>query len=310
MKRVIVALIAGTSIMVLAACGGSPEPTPTPTATPRPTATPPPTATPLPTPVPQPNITVSLGEAVADCLEARIGPAGAEAALSNLVTPTPEQGEALNECLLAVSLGDGQSANAGVIACLTARLGGAVARVVASGLIPLTNEESAILGGCVLTASAAVSGGTVDPIVACLEGDLDADLARAVASGAVPLTVAQESLLGNCVLSTSLGGGSTALSANIVACLEGALGVESALVVASGAATLTGEQQAALGGCQLGSALETASSAVSSGVMACLEKDLGADVAQVVASAVLPLSAAEEEILGNCVLKDALGLNP
>ena len=44
--------------------------------------------------------------------------------------------------------------------------------------------------------------------------------------------------------------------------------------------------------------------------MACLEMELGADVAQVVASALLPLNAEEERIMGNCVLKAALGLNP
>ena len=292
--------------MVVAACGGSSEPKLVPTATHLPTATPVPT----PTPTPQPTLADSLGEEVGACLEARIGRDGAEAALSNLVIPTPEQEAALNECLLAASLGGGQSADAGVIACLTERLSGAVARVVASGLLPLTDEESAILGECVLTASTAVSRGTTDPIVACLEDDLDADLARAVASGAVPLSAEQEVLLGNCVLSASLGSSSTTLSATVIGCLEGAIGVGSARIVASGTAALTDEQQAALGGCQLGSALETANSEVTSGVMACLEQELGADVAQVVASAVLPLSAEEEQILGNCVLKDALGLTP
>ena len=161
-----------------------------------------------------------------------------------------------------------------------------------------------------LTASTAASGGTGGPIVACLEKELDADPARAVASGAVPLTAEQEALLGACVLSTSLGGSGTALSAGVAACLEEALGVESARVVASGSASLTDEQQSALGGCLLSSTLETDSGAVLSGVLACLVEALGAEVAQVVASAALPLSAEEEQILGNCVLKEVLGLPP
>lgn len=205
MERVIIALIALTSILAVAACGGSTE------AEPASTSAPLPTATPAPTPTPQPTIAVSLGQEVA----------------------------------------------------------------------------------------------------ACLENALDADLARAVASGAIPLTAAQEAMLGNCVLSTSLGGSSATLSASAVACLEGALVAESAPVVAFGSASLTDEQQAVLGSCLLGSALGgTDSSGVSSGVLACLAEELGAEVAQVVASAVPTLNAEEEQILGNCVLKGALGLLP
>lgn len=199
-----------------------------------------------------------------------------------------------------------------VKACLTERLGSSVAQAAASGLIPLNAEQSAVLGECVLTASTSASVGTTDPIIACLEKTLEANLARAVASGAIPLTGEQEALLGGCVLSTSLGGGSSStLSATVITCLESALGVASAQTMASGTASLTDEQQAALGGCQLGSVLSTSSSStVSAGVMACLTGELGAEVAQVVASAVLPLSASEEGILGNCVLLDALGVTP
>jgi hypothetical protein len=161
----------------------------------------------------------------------------------------------------------------------------------------------------VLSASTAASNGRVDPIVTCLEKDLGADLARAVVSGAIPLTVMQETLLGNCGLAISLG--STALSVGMEDCLEAILVAESAQMVASSAGAQTEAQQAALGSCLFSSALGgTDSTAVSSGVLACLTEGLGAEVAQVVASSVLPLNADEEQILGNCVLKDALGLAP
>ena len=199
----------------------------------------------------------------------------------------------------------------GVLACLTEKLGESAAKVVQSGLIPLSDEQSAALGECVLSASTSVAAATVDPIVACLQETLDADLARTVASGAIPLTADQQTLLGDCVLSTSLGGSAETLSASVIACLQSALSEEDAQKVASGATDLTVEQEAALGGCLLGSALETTTSdTVSAGVMACLTEELGADVAQVVAPAALPLSASEQEILGNCVLMDALGITP
>lgn len=319
MKSVFILLVIGISILAVVACGGSSssEPTNAPTETVTPTATPMPTETPTPTTAP--TAAASLGASVASCLEASIGADGAEAALSNLVTPTPEQQSALNDCLLSASLGDGQSTGTSentVLACLTRQLGEAVAMVVQSGLIPPTAEEAAILGACVLSASATTATEDEDPVVACLEEDLGADLARAVASGGIPLTSEQESLLGNCVLSTSLSSSSasSAYSESIVACLESALGAESAAIAASGSGDLSSDQQVALGACLLGSSTSTTttstSSTVSAGVLACLTAELGADVAQVVASAVLPLSTSEEQILGNCVVMDALGLTP
>ena len=221
-------------------------------------------------------------------------------------TPTPQP-----TIPVSLSSEDVGSVDADVLVCLTERLGESVAKVVTSGLIPHTDEESAILGECVLSASTAAFNGRVDPIVTCLEKDLGADLARAVVSGAIPLTVMQETLLGNCGLAISLGSGSTALSVGMEDCLEAILGAESAQMVASSAGAQTEAQQAALGSCLFSSALGgTDSTAVSSGVLACLTEELGAEVAQVVASSVLPLNADEEQILGNCVLKDALGLAP
>ncbi|NQW23423.1 MAG: hypothetical protein HQ475_08275 [SAR202 cluster bacterium] len=233
--------------------------------------------------------------------------------MSNLITNTAEQEAALQECLLAASLAGGQTSEARALACLTEKLGAEVAKVVASGLLPLSDEESAILGECVLSAITSSASSIVksDPIVTCLEKTLDSNLAKAVASKAIPLTAEQESLLAGCEFSTSLGGGnSSTLSDSVITCLENSLGAESAQAVASGATNLTDKQQAALGGCKLGSALGTSSSTVSTGIMDCLTKELGADVAQVVASAVLPLSAAEEQVMGNCVLLDALGIAP
>ncbi len=262
---------------------------------------------------------MSLGESVAVCLEESIGADGAEAALSNLVESTTEQEAALSKCLLAASLEDAQSGGSSIFAFVTKELGKSVARVVESGLIALTAEESNILGNCVLSVSmattAASASSTADPIVACLEDSLESDLVRAVASGVILLTGEQETLLGNCVLSPSLGSSATttSLSDSVVVCLEGSLGTYSAAVVASGSPDLTSDQQAALGACLLGSAVPestTASTKVTAGVMACLTKELGEAVAHVVASAVLPSSTSEQQILGNCVVMDALGLTP
>ena len=319
MKSVIIVILIGVTILAVAACGGSSnsEPTAAPAATAVPTETPLPSATRAPTS--EPATMVSLGESVGACLAESIGADGAESALSNLVASTPEQEAALSKCLLAASLEDAQSAESSILACLTEELGEAVARVVESGLIPLTAEVTTILGNCVLSVSmattAASASSATDPIVACLEESLSEDLARAVASGGIPITEVQETLLGNCVLSASLASSTTttSLSGSVVACLEGSLGADSAAVVASGSQDLTNEQQAALGGCLLGSAVPestTTSTTVTVGVMACLTKELGKDVAQVVASAVLPLSTSEEQILGNCVVMDALGLTP
>ena len=83
--------------------------------------------------------------------------------------------------------------------------------------------------------------------------------------------------------------------------------------MASGPPDLTSDQQAALGACLLGSAVPEftiASTTVTAGVMACLTKELGEAAAQVVASAVFPLSTSEQQILGTCVVMDALGLTP
>ncbi|MBC8280288.1 MAG: hypothetical protein H8E48_05835 [Chloroflexi bacterium] len=267
----------------------------------------------MPSPTAAEIAAATLSASVSACLEESLGADGAQAALSNLVTHTAEQEAALSNCLLEASLGDTQSALSGVLACLTKELGEDVARVVESGLIPLTPEETEILGACVLSASMTTTT-TTDPIVACLEEDLTADLARVVASGGIPLTDEQQTLLGNCVLTTSLSSSSsTSLSESVVACLEASLGTASAAEVASGSENLTDGQQAALGACLLGSTTTettTTTSTVSAGVLACLTAELGEDVAQVVASAVLPLSAAEEQILGNCVVMDALGLTP
>jgi len=302
-----VALVLAAVLAILAAaCGGPPEPTPAPTPTPRPTATPRP-----PAPTPQPTVVLTPAEQVAACLEGVIGPEGAEAALSKLITTTPEQKVALNQCLVASSFGVGQAADPGVLACLTELLGGTVARVAASGLLPLSNEESAILGNCVLTGSASALAGIVDPIVACLEERLDGDQARDIASGTVALTVEQENLLGNCVLSSGLAAGGGSLPDGVLECVSAALGGLPAQDAVSNFVTINPEREAALGGCLLLSALNVSDEAnLAAGIMACLVHELGFDAAQIVATAVTPLSPEEGQALGRCVLTEGLGLGP
>ena len=310
--------------LALAACGGSSEEAPaapTSTSLPPPTvATAAPTALPAPPPrptaipVPTPTPAVTLSESLVACLESRLGTDSAQATLSGLVALNPEQGSALDECALVASL-ESASGTSALVVCLQENLGAALAQVVVSGVIPLTESESAVLGECVLaSATDGTSGGGVDEFQACLERELGAELARVVASGALPLTPEQEAIRGNCVLEDSAASAGT-LSADVVSCLELELGEESARVVADNSATLTAEQQAALGGCLLASTLggdsaetpaENAGDDLSPGVVVCLERELGKDLAQVVASGAVPLTDGEQAVLGSCLLEDAI----
>ena len=97
--------------------------------------------------------------------------------------------------------------------------------------------------------------------------------------------------------------------------MEQELGEDSARVVPNNSETLTATQQAALGGCLAGSALggsatedisENPGSDFSSRVAACLERELGVDLANVVVSGVVPLNAGEQAVLGSCLLEDAI----
>ena len=103
-----------------------------------------------------------------------------------------------------------------------------------------------------------------------------------------------------------------------MACLAERLGADIAAVVASGAIPLTDAAQAVLGDCLLSSpqeisqeiSQETSTQTTEPGITACLEEQLCADIAAVVASGAIPLSADEEQILGDCVLQAALGGSP
>ena len=152
---------------------------------------------------------------------------------------------------------------------------------------------------------------------------LGADIAPVGASGAVPLTEAEEAALGDCLVDASLSqaaeasgsqaaeeSGSQSLDAAVSACLAERLGADIAAVVASGATPLTEAEEEVLGDCLLSSSLETSSQSTTQGITACLEEQLGADIAAVVASGAILLSADEERILGDCVLQAALGGSP
>jgi hypothetical protein len=83
-------------------------------------------------------------------------------------------------------------------------------------------------------------------------------------------------------------------------------------VVASGAIPLTDAEQAVMEDCLLSSAFETETSSetVSEGVLACLEEELGTDIAAVVASGAIPLTDAEQSVMGACLFAEALGGSP
>ena len=97
---------------------------------------------------------------------------------------------------------------------------------------------------------------------------LGADIGTVVASGAVPLTEAEEAALGDCLVDASL----------------------------SQAAEASGSQAAE----------ESGSQSLDAAVSACLAERLGADIAAVVASGATPLTEAEEEVLGDCILISSL----
>ncbi len=104
------------------------------------------------------------------------------------------------------------------------------------------------------------------------------------------------------------------LAVSVSACLAERLGEDIAAVVESGAIPLTEAEEAILGDCLLTSSLdaatESSSQTTADGITACLEEQLGADIAAVVASGAIPLSGDEERILGDCVLQAAFGSSP
>ncbi|GEM_PF-1571882 len=374
-------LVFGLGALLLAACGGAsatqtPLPTPLPTATPTPSSTPTPppaptlapTDTPLPLPTETPLLTESVPAEFAGlvaCLQEQLGPDVARQLVSGARKETAAEEAVLEDCLFATTAGlESEAISAPVVSCLEEGLGASVVEAVGAGAIELSAEEEAVLVECLLTSAlasseedvaataesclqdllgvdiaAVIASGAVplneaeeqalgdclleatlgsseeasdDSLTACLEERLGADIAAVVASGAVPLTEAEQAVTGECLLGSALSVSSETESQSLTACLEERLGAEIAAVVASGAIPLTEAEEAVMGECLLGSAFDTGSSSetVSEGVLACLEEQLGADIAAVVASGAIPLSADEEGVMGDCLLAEALGSSP
>ena len=180
---------------------------------------------------------------------------------------------------------------------------------MASGAVPLNETEQAILNECqILSALEVPQVSAEDSVTACLEERLGAAVAAVVASGAIPLTEEEEAVVGDCLLGASLDTPAETLDQAVTACLTERLGADLAAVVASGAIPLNdAEEEEVLGECLLSSSLDTSSDTVSQTVTACLEEQLGADIAAVVASGVIPLTPEEESVMGDCLLQDALG---
>ena len=207
------------------------------------------------------------------------------------------------------------SLNEAAAACLESRLGEESAQAVLSGLVSLSEEQQSARTDCLLAASLSSKSAQDSEITACLEEKLGSSLAQVVASGAVPLTDSESAALGECVVSASLGSADSASADPFTACLEEELGAELARVLASGAVPPSAEQEAVLGGCRLSVALAGgsesgteggSSSNVTPAVLTCLERELGDDVAAVVASGAIPLSASEEAVMGQCLLEGVL----
>ena len=84
-------------------------------------------------------------------------------------------------------------------------------------------------------------------------------------------------------------------------CLGDSIGADGAEAALSNLVESTPEQEAALSKRLLAASLEDAQSGGSS-IFACLTEELGKSVARVVESGLIPLTAEESNISGNCVL--------
>ena len=255
-----------------------------------------------------------LSPAVTACFEERVEAGVLAVVASGARQLTSEEEAVLLDCVVTSALAPPEEEPVSSLeACLGEQLGADIAPLVASRAIPLTEVEIAALNNCLLATALDTSAETLDAaVVACLEGQLGADIASVVASGAIPLTEAEEQVLGDCVVGSGLEAAERegGLDAGVAACLEARLGADIAAVVASGAIPLTEEEEAILGECLLSPSSETATETVSQGVAACLEEQLGADIAAVVASGAIPLTAEEEAVMGDCLLQEALGGSP
>lgn len=252
-----------------------------------------------------------LSPAVTACFEERLGTGVLAIVGSGARELTSEEEAVLLDCVVTSALAPTEAEPVSSLeACLAEQLGADIAPLVASRAIPLTDVEVAALNNCLLATTLDTSAETLDAaVIACLEGQLGADIASVVASGAIPLTEEEEKVLGDCVVGSTLEAAEEeeGLNPGVAACLEERLGADIAAVVASGAIPLTKEEEAILGECLLSPSSETATETISEGLAACLEEQLGADIAAVVASGAIPLTAEEEAVIGDCLLQEALG---
>ena len=194
------------------------------------------------------------------------------------------------------------------------RLGSEAARELLSGTSEPTAAEEAVLGDCLLERASDVSRETVTPeLAACLEAELGAGIAALVGTEARALTAKEEAVLGGCLLTSAVAPPPAAVSDTVQTCLQERLGADQAARIISRTAPLAEQEAAVVGDCLLGSAIVQPERTIIQGVSACLAERLGADIAAVVASRAIPLTADEEAVLGECLLYGGSGqfsLNP
>ena len=190
-------------------------------------------------------------------------------------------------------------------------LGAGIVEVVGSGARQMTAQEESVLLDCLVgSAIAQPAAAPESSLEGCLEERLGADIAPVVASRSVPLNEEELAALNECLLVEALTIPAQTVEEGVSACLEERLGAEIAAVVASGLVPLTEAEEAALGDCVVSASLETSGETsgqdLEGGVTACLEERLGAEIAAVVASGAIPLTEAEEAILGECLFSSSL----
>ena len=253
-----------------------------------------------------------LSPAVKACLEEKLEDGVVAVVGSGARSFTAEEEKVLRDCLVSSALTPAEPEPLSSLdACLAERLGADVAALVASGTVPLDEAEQAILNECQLVAALSPSDQSdQDGVTACLEQNLGAEVAAVVASGLVPLTEEESAVLGDCLVQSGLEVSAQTLDQAVIACLTVRLGADIAAVVASGIVPLNDSEQEVLGECLLSSSLETSPDTGSQSITACLEERLGTEIAAVVASGAIPLTAEEAEILGDCLLRNAIGGSP
>lgn len=308
-------VVGALGLVLLAACGGS-APVATPTLEPvlAPTATVTSTSASTDTPLPSPTDTLSTEQAAtgfADlvaCLEDTLGTEVAQTLVSGERQETTAEKVVVEGCLLVTASGiSSQDLSPAVTACLEEGLGAGVVAVVGSGARSLTADEEGVLLDCLVSSALApAEPEPVSALEACLADRLGAEIAALVASEAVPPDEVEQAALNECRLVSALSPAEEGPKDSLTACLEQSLGPEVAAVVASRAVPPTEEEAAVLGDCLLRTGVEEAPQTQDQSVTACLAERLGEDIAAVVASGLVPLNDAEQEVLGECLLSSSL----